>query len=161
MCAKISYIPIALHYTVSGMQRVAQSAEFDGRQNSDGQQALLLHSLTAKHPIHLQELCMKLAKIIKPMVQSAMDTQGKKPLNSEAISAHSLVTISAATAKMISQKLSVRGLLASLVEKDMDNQVWNDATRSMLCSLQCLDPKFAVSLVSHRLQYTKMCICPA
>ncbi len=120
MCAKISYIPIALHYTVSGMQRVAQSAEFDGRQNSDGQQALLLHSLTAKHPIHLQELCMKLAKIIKPMVQSAMDMHGKKPLNSEPISANSLVNLSATTAKMMTQKLSVWTLSASLVEKDMD-----------------------------------------
>ncbi|DBA99255.1 TPA: hypothetical protein ACH3X3_011867 [Trebouxia sp. C0006] len=52
------------------------------------------------------------AKIIQPMVQSAMDLQGKQPLSSEAISANSMVTMSAATAQMRSQKLSVRGFLA-------------------------------------------------
>jgi hypothetical protein len=38
-------------------------------------------STSAKHPIHLQEVCTKLAQITNPTVQSAMDIRGKKPLN--------------------------------------------------------------------------------
>ncbi len=45
---------------------------------------------------------------------------GQEASERESISDSSLVNVSATIAKMMTQKLSVRGLLASLVEQDME-----------------------------------------